>query len=281
MNSDSSFYIGTSHEKCEDYTSHQDNLILVSDGCSSAQKTDIGARIICESAKQHKAYQFKKGLLMPFCSRIIKMIGLPDECLYATLLTAYIENNQILIEAIGDGNIIIKTKDGILHILSMSYSKSAPYYMGYLIDKNNDFLWVSMENNNFIITYTKIDLEDNIFHKIRSTKDYRFNADTFVCNNSSFDFSPRKNSITLPVENVEWVALSSDGLNSFYKRDIEVDGINSYYQPVEHISVIKELMKINNTNGRFVQRRVNRFRKRCNDLNWHNEDDVSLAVLVP
>ena len=119
MHSDSAFYIGTTHDKCEDYALHQENLILVSDGCSSSPNTDVGARLVCESAKKYNAYKFKKGLLMPLCSKIADMIGLPPECLDVTLLSSYIEEETVFIEAVGDGNIIVCTKDDALHVLSM------------------------------------------------------------------------------------------------------------------------------------------------------------------
>jgi hypothetical protein len=274
---DSAFYIGTTHEKCEDYALHYENLIMISDGCSSSSNTDIGSRLICEVAKKYDSYKFRKGLLIPFCSKIVDMIGIPQESLDVTLLSAYVENNHIFIEGTGDGNIIICTKNNILHILSMSYELSAPYYMSYILNKERDLLWQNIRNNKFKIVYTRTDLENTFFYQTTSNDNCEFNSGHLIFPYSLFRFSPTNGKVVLPTKDIKWVALSSDGLNSFYTK--VRSETSDYTQSIDHVLVIRELMKIKNTNGKFVQRRMNKFRKTCEKLDWHNADDISLAVI--
>lgn len=283
MRSDSTFYIGTTHKVCEDYAVNRDDIIVVSDGCSSSPNTDIGARIICECIKQNteRPWMEEKSTMM-WATKICTILDIPKECLNVTLLTAYAEDNKIIIKTIGDGNIIFKTKDGILHVISISYAKSAPYYMNYIYYKENDIAWENIPNNDYTIEYStiKCDKEEEDCYTIE-THGAPDGGITALNNfpNCDFNFSKKGNNITLDKKNIEWVALSSDGLNSFYERiETETSIAN---ESVWYINVIIQLLKINNTKGQFVQRRINKFKKTCTKKNWHNADDVSLAILIP
>lgn len=277
MRSDSAFYIGTTHEICEDYAVNGDDTIVVSDGCSSSPNTDIGARVVCECMKKYN----EKSITMTLANNIINTMYVPKRCLDVTLLTAFEEDNKIIIKTIGDGNIIIKTKDGILHVVSMNYAKSAPYYMSYVGNKEDDLAWDNIPDNDYTIEYTEIEkLEEDDHYLITTNKspDNKFTTIDFIPN-CDFSLSPKQNELSFNKKDIEWVALSSDGLGSFYEKiTTETSLIN---KPVWYIDVIMELLKINNVDGKFVQRRLNKFRKTCAKKNWYNADDISLAILVP
>ena len=52
--------IGAQHKICEDYIVHGDDpvpYIILADGCSTADDTEMGARILCHLAKQYIRYQ--------------------------------------------------------------------------------------------------------------------------------------------------------------------------------------------------------------------------------
>ena len=264
---DSAFYIGSTHNVCEDYAVNGDNYIIISDGCSSSKNTDIGARLLCEYSKKNSCYKNLQSDLFPAISIISKYIGLSKNSLDVTFLLAYVEDNELLIiNTIGDGNIIIKTKDGIIHVISMNYSKSAPYYINYYLSKNDDMLWEKILSNNYVIEYTKIkhigktNGEDDYFIETSKSPNNDFNPMFFIPN-CDFSFSPKINKLAIESSDIEWVALSSDGLSSFYEQ-ITTE-TSKYNNPISYIDVIIELLKIKNTNGRFVQRRLNKFRKNC------------------
>jgi hypothetical protein len=273
MKSDSGFYIGTTHDICEDYALSNDasDLIMVSDGCSSSPKTDIGSRLICECAKNDFWNHVKKSNIVYIANKAAQMMDLPQRCLDVTFLTAVADEEKVFIETTGDGNIIVKTKDGVLHIISMNYAKSAPYYMNYVYNRNDDLAWENIPNNDYTVEYNTI-TEDKLEYTITNLP-----LESFPGLESSFE--PKGNRLVLSREDVEWVALSSDGLESFYEKvSTETSLVN---KPVDYIDIIIELFQIRNTNGKFVQRRLNKFKKACAKKNWYNADDVSLAILVP
>lgn len=272
MNTDSSFYIGDTHEICEDYTSHGYNYIIVLDGCSSSEKTDIGARIIAECIKKYNCYD-DLNYLSSLSIEKGKSIGLENHYFCCTYLSAFVLDESLVIQTIGDGNIIIKLKDGSINVFSMDYFLSAPYYINYLYDKQDDQLWNKIENNLYTIEYSIIK------NSVSTYKDnnYKFDNSLFNVSYKELMFSPKFNKIIINKDSVEWVALSSDGLGSFYEQ-IETE-TSRYNKPINYIEVIKELIEIKNSNGRFVQRRLNRFRKECLKKNWHHADDISLAIL--
>lgn len=274
MKSDSAFYIGTTHKVCEDYTVHGEDYIIVSDGCSGSPDTDIGARIVCKSAVKYKAYRVVKSVLAPLSSKMGELIGLPKQAIDVTFLSGHLEEEKFIIQMIGDGHIIIKSKDGIIYVISTEYKRSAPYYISYLRNEEDDKLWDSISNNDYEVEYTIINGEDIKTYK--QDEKYSFDKDTFLPA-IDFFFNPKGNRIVLNPELFEWVALSSDGLGSFYEI-IETE-TSSYQKRIPYLDIVQELFKIKNTNGRFVQRRLNKFRKVCTKKGWYNGDDISLAVI--
>lgn len=298
MKSDSGFYIGTTHEVCEDYALAQeiighfhnwneapDHIVLISDGCSSSPNTDIGSRIACECAKQSgkQVWDDKRSIIRQ-AEYLRNLLGLPRRCMDVTLLAANTEDDKIIIKTIGDGNIIVKTKDGNIHVVSMDYARSAPFYLNYVRWWKEEEEWEKIPDNDYTVEYSRIkhngiiDGEDCYSIETTKSSDCMFTAEHFIPN-CNFTLSPKENKLVMKKEDVEWVALSSDGLQSFYEKvTTETSSMN---ESVWYIDIIIELFQIKNTNGKFVQRRLNKFKKACAKKNWYNADDVSLAILVP
>ncbi len=60
INIDTFLKIGDQHKICEDYIiqgTDQVPLLILSDGCSSSDNTEMGARILCYLAKQYLFYR--------------------------------------------------------------------------------------------------------------------------------------------------------------------------------------------------------------------------------
>ena len=96
MNADHHFWMGKTHNVCEDYamsgTSGGVSYAIVSDGCSSSPDTDFGARILARAALKHiyQAWSLEK-----YSDSVINTarsgalsLGLPQRALDATLLVA-------------------------------------------------------------------------------------------------------------------------------------------------------------------------------------------------
>src|SRR5579859_7684801 len=111
MNTDAFFIIGKTHAICQDYARASRSRIQISDGCSSASNTDFGARFLVVASEY--LMDNDPGLLFDHksfgCSTITsarlycQAMGLPLDCLCATLLTAQVRNKRFCCLISGDG----------------------------------------------------------------------------------------------------------------------------------------------------------------------------------
>lgn len=274
MNSDSAFYIGTKHEVCEDYALHAPDHILVSDGCSSSPQTDCGARIVCLTASKYQTYKMPRAALAPLATKMGQLIGASEDSLDVTLLSGHFNNDgNFAIQMFGDGNIVFETKSGIMYVISANYKRSAPYYVSYLHDVENDKLWSNISGNSYEVKLIIIDGEN--IRTYKTDEKYSFNKDLIP--SQDFSFSPKGNRLILDPSSIRWAALSSDGLEAFY--EYIVTDTSKYLKPIPFLDVVQEFFKIRNTKGSFVQRRMNMFRKACERKGWYNGDDISVAIM--
>lgn len=136
MNSDAVIDIGSTHPICQDYAIARNDYVILSDGCSSSPDTDIGARLLVfaldklftstrEIADLHAdAAQTALGWA--------NLLGLPPESVDATLLSAHVKNDDLIIACSGDGVIILETQSGTLDVHPISSSSGYPFYPTYL-----------------------------------------------------------------------------------------------------------------------------------------------------
>ena len=57
IRTDTFIEIGSQHKVCEDYIIAKDNYIILADGCSRSENSDMGARILCYMAQQFQINQ--------------------------------------------------------------------------------------------------------------------------------------------------------------------------------------------------------------------------------
>lgn len=157
---------GYSHYMCEDYATHIDTenycAVIISDGCSSSENTDVGSSIIALNARKHidflyktlDSQEFRKTTdpLKLFSDRtsfarlvaskslsITEIMGLNSEALDATLLIVLYDKkrDQISYFQFGDGNWIteyVKTGVENYHLIEWTeteYQNNRPYYPSY------------------------------------------------------------------------------------------------------------------------------------------------------
>lgn len=275
MNTDSYFSIGCTHIICEDYaySNNRDKdgikgnpFIVVCDGCSSAQHVDFGARLLARSATP---FLVSKGHVDPIellhgtihaSAAIGRSLNLSPESLTSTLLAAKIvEEKYVQVFHFGDGVIAFKYKDCPLLIIQTEFVSednrtNAPYYPRYELDGEIKKIYSEQCKN-----IRQHDITDSG----RSTR--------------TFPFSPEI-SRQYPTENLEFIALMSDGVNSFSVSETTTTGrVN---QPIDILEILKELLAFKNFKGRFVQRRCNKAFQTFAKNGWKNADDVSLAVIA-
>ncbi len=283
MNTDCAFYIGTTHEICQDYALAGKSSVTVADGCSGSNHSDMGSRILSITAMNKIAeldslYNFDEKECILSARPAIKILNMPNECLDATLLAAvsYEKDDELMAMCCGDGVIVIGTKEKETIIINCAYTDSYPFYMNYLYDRTGRYSNWLKNYNNREITQTVIGVDGKI---ISTTIISSYNVGRLFGNLSII--KPYDNKIIIEMSEasklIEYIAVMSDGVHSFYETVIT--DTSKYNKSVPYIDVLKELLDFKNFNQAFVQRRVNKFRKNCAKKNWGNADDLSLAVI--
>ena len=154
--------IGHQHKVCEDYIisgNAPEPFIILSDGCSSSNNTEMGARILCHLAKQYLRYRGndlhnidhkKMGRwIIHNAEMTARQLGLTLNCLDATLMVSYFIDNRLYVFVYGDGVIVLKKGDEFSYYI-VDFSNNAPYYLSYLIDDFRNDLYHQNKNSKFV-----------------------------------------------------------------------------------------------------------------------------------
>jgi hypothetical protein len=278
MNTDSAYYIGTTHEECQDYAISGKNSIAVSDGCSGSPNSDIGSRVISITAMNKMVeidslINFDEKECILLARPAIKMLNIPNECLDATLLTAKAYDTGAMGMCCGDGVIAIKTKDGKTIVINCEYSDNFPFYMNYLYDQTGRYLNWTQNHNKRVITQTVIDPDWFVISNEEVDKPGRLFEDVGIIrlldNKTIIEITDK--------DSIEYIAIMSDGVHSFYETI--TTGTSKFNSALTYIEVLQDLLTFKNFNTSFVQRRMNKFRKKYAKKNCANGDDFSLAVI--
>lgn len=275
MNVDSYFTIGKGHAVCQDYAiakmhgsssspepgyimrDIQRPYLIVSDGCSSSPQTDVGARILAHIAEKLVCESYEINFILSWetfgmvtiaqaqlCARAM---GLPMQCLDATLLVGFERKEGLSIYMYGDGHILGISSDKYPQYrhTTIKYDHSAPYYLTYTIDP-----------------YRK-DAYD-------SKSIYRHQIDSWAVDNKVY--SPElENSFFYPYDDYKYIAIASDGLSALTNLQTG--------EPYPDHTVMDTFLAFKNTKGEFVKRRVKRAMRDLEEQQIIPGDDVSIAVL--
>jgi hypothetical protein len=171
------------------------------------------------------------------------LLGLPEECLDATLLccSAMKEHPQVLVA--GDGVIAVRDKSGEITAWLIEYNPSAPEYPSYRLDP---------------LRHEQFRTEFSPFK--RAYKWSSVAGHTTTKQTDEFLFQMR-----FDHGDPEVVAVMSDGVGTF--------------EGMQWHEVVAELMNFKNVKGHFVQRRMKRFLKNCQKDGIAPYDDVSMAAV--
>jgi hypothetical protein len=274
MNSDCFFSIGTTHKICQDYVrsgnigidNKQYHYVFLADGCSSVIDADIGSRLLVLATEHnfidyvlHNESIMDNDSIFERAILYTKELAINSVCLSSTLLKIIINGIKYRIESIGDGTIVVKRKNGIMSIISISFPSGYPYYLTYTGISLDNFLKRSPVFNKKI---TIIDTLNNIVNE----------EETLVKNVAPYSISFCENT-----NDIEFAAVFSDGIGSFYR--VENDGTSIKNVPIDEIEVIRKCLDFKSFNGQFVQRRMQAFFKECKKLGWEHSDDFSVGVV--
>ena len=280
MHADSYFRTGKIHSVCEDYALADNNngypVIILSDGCSSSKHTDVGSRILahCCRSRLKSVDIFKIAErenftdMLSFYEDYIKsaiwpadatrrQMGLPEECLDATLLVALTLPGEVIVSIAGDGVFAVHDpKDNHLKIIQIEYLTNAPYYLSYQLDPQRA--------ENF----------RNEFTVVKKIHEYTLNLDTndlvHIDQKTSDDLISHWHFYK---SDYDIIALFSDGVETFRLNTAKGLLTGKVYE------VVDELTNFKTIKGAFVQRRCKSFFKHCEKTKMQHDDDFSMAAI--
>ena len=260
MQIDTFLEIGNQHKVCEDYiVAGYDPVpyIILSDGCSTANNSEMGSRILCHLAKQYLKYNqaelndidyWKLGhWVIHNAEQTARQLGLSISCLTATLTVAYYINGQMRIMMYGDGSFIKMFDSENFDITTIEYSNNAPYYLVYLIDNNRHDLYDQkspVKKVNYIYPDGSTDFDEFAY-------------------DNPFDMRVSMNPM-------EGILIASDGIDSFLQGTTSI--------PAQ--DVIPTFIAFKNIKGEFLKRRLNKQMKVYGRNNIGHFDDLSVGAFL-
>jgi hypothetical protein len=261
LNSDWYLEQGYSHKICEDYTIVGDGFAIVSDGCSSSEHTDIGARLLALSARDMLLRLFKDGQVCDTPNEnckwfeslsvfgalsLAQMLDLKEECLDATLLVAFVHGGSVHIYMYGDGYVCITFRDGRREYWSVDYPCNAPYYPSYQLDPNRDKYYRDQVKH-----YRVSHIRDGIVDSVKIDID----KSMYLVRSAS---------------RVSNVVMMTDGAGSFLDK-------SNTGKPVDDISILDALTDFKTMKGEFVRRRARAAIKKWKKDRIEHYDDLAIA----
>ena len=276
MNADSAFRVGSTHAVCQDYAvagafaaaAQSDGApcrpyVILSDGCSSSPDTDTGARLLVKAAERllrESGGPRADGLagLHAEAARLALswagLLGLRPQAVDATLLTAHLDGEELVVGCSGDGVVCLQTADGALDAYVVSYPAGYPVYPAYAHQPARMQTLADAGRARKEVTRLRAASAGERLRPAR-VSDGGGLTEVFVVKAADYKFA----------------ALLSDGVQSFL--DSRRSG------PIPPESVLPELVSFKNTRGAFVGRRMKGFLKDCRRKGWRHGDDLSLAAL--
>lgn len=253
FHADCSFHIGAQHLRtgtcCQDYAvagALSDRAyVVVSDGCSSGGRTDVGARLVGLAAARALRERYDIDPLHYVLAARPFDLELND--LLATCLTISVTPEETIIRVQGDGVVAIAKPNGALCMIRMDWAQNMPCYPAYADDGYVKF--IAAQGGTEAMAFRIETDTDNVSTVHRDTVAKNLDGHTItVCHP------------------VAAVAVFSDGVT-------QVDGI-----PWQ--DAVRNLMAFKSVEGDFVKRRMNRFLRDAEKIGRGPIDDIAMAAIV-
>jgi serine/threonine protein phosphatase PrpC len=251
---DSYFAIGKTHKLCEDYVTlgyKPIPYIIVADGCSSSQNTDVGARILAWAMAKAITSLYNRVNVIPFDYDVLAhtaiamarsqadALGLDTTATDTTIVVAFYHNEHIWVYMYGDGIIFLKRIDGTIDFFSVSYEfmengekRERPYYLSYLVNPYRKSVYMDA----VIASNPEMTVKRIYNHLRQDNVSLRFDAKVIK---------------KFPISEYSAIAIGSDGISTFY--DISKSPEES---KLELSVVVPKFINFKNIKGEFVKRRA-------------------------
>jgi hypothetical protein len=261
INTDWFLKTGYSHKICQDYVLTGPDYIILADGCSSSEHVDIGARILCQCARNY-IETFVSTLMSLDTTHVGKSIimsakvtcdslSLPRTCLDSTLLFMVNTQNYLVIYMFGDGS-FITTRDGIVNIRTIISPQNAPFYLSYLLDIKR--MQVYENNVGFKNKFERIGIKDGTSEDIYEKEIERWYATSI-----------KKD------QGIDNILLTSDGISSF------IDFSSGSSISIDKTEIVKQLTSFKNFKGEFIRRRASKMMDEFEKNKIKHYDDFSVV----
>lgn len=259
---DNHYVIGDGHDVCEDYTWSGMILgkfpcVILSDGCSSSDDTDIGARIMVRSMKE----TLEESLTAPFNYDSIMMefrsyyksmaraMFLPDPALDATILVAVIMEGVIHTIQYGDGYIVHKQPNKTV-MDYYQYPFNAPFYHHYTAKYDYEQRYLANFGDQNMIASGG---DETVLNHVKDAGSHHC---VYYIDNSDLG--------------LHTISLLSDGVDTFFQGN----------DRIELNSVLDDILSFKNTTGEFVKRKLKMYLHKNAKNNIQHYDDISLATIA-
>lgn len=318
MNTDHYFEIGSSHAKCEDYATsgvlhnggnHSLAYAIVSDGCSGSLSpyTDVGARLYCLVTQDvlrflMSQWHFKddpdgtffqklfpytlRDLVLQRCMQLCGSLGMSYDMFDATLLCAImLSDGRRAVVGWGDGTIIVKYKDGVTRLITITFDEQRPYYLSYEMSSKKKKAFIGSSDDSNVEEYTHIlnlpegDPRIKLCHpgwcsgeNYDVATEYMFHSTFSDPPPIKFAEGPEKAS---QCQEITQLIVCSDGVSSFQK-DPRIHGPS---EPIPIEEIYKDVSDYKILNGPFVERRIRRLATQNRHREIIHTDDLAVAAI--
>ena len=273
MNADRTLNIGSTHSLCQDYVIARDGsagnrgpYVILSDGCSSSSDTDIGARLLVKAMEQkfvaeavsdmEDFHKESARIALGWASRI----GLSAESADATLLTAHVSGDNLIVACSGDGVIVLESLTGVLDVFESSSPSGYPFYPSYIHQPERLAELVENDRSRKHVRH---------FRRTRASESFKLIEE--AASDSLTEI------LNLKVSDYKYAAVASDGVHSFFHTQQSTNG--KRVEPVPFTEILDVFWSFKNSQGAFVERRMKRFRKDTQAKGWQHGDDLSIGVI--
>jgi hypothetical protein len=261
MNTDCAISIGSTHSLCQDYVIAQNDgqYVILSDGCSSSPDTDIGARLLVKAAEKLFTEQVTDNVEAwhEKAARLALdwagLIGAPAQSVDATLMTAHVSCESLIVACSGDGVILLESQSGSLDLYVISSPSGYPFYPCYAHQRERLAELISNGRTTKEIKHFR-EASIEVTTSDSPTEVFKLNASDY-----------------------KFAAVASDGIDSFFHTRQSSTG--KRIEDVCLLDVLHEFWSFKNFHGAFVERRFNRFMKDAHANGWQHADDLSIAVI--
>ncbi len=255
---DQYYTIGSTHTVCEDYII-QGNVpspfIVLSDGCSSSKNTDVGAKILALTTKQILANAKKwpldylefGQLLINTGLKTVKKLNLSEEVLDATVILAFLHEDNIIVYMYGDGCLFTKEHTGKINTIEVEFTHNAPYYLTYWNNKERLLGYSSYEPNPLVLI------------------DFEYGKSELKPFQTQLIFK-------FPLEKFKYIAIASDGASQCINFDQQ--------NKIPIYKIANDLLKFQDITDKFVEQNTKDVLQQYAQQSIYPADDLSVGIFA-